>query len=142
MKRVILAAAFMTCGVAALAQTPAPPPTAAPAAGRVQAPLQVPNPLYQSVTQTVDVNGPIAQVWARVGKFCDIGEWGGFAAGCQILYGADGQLGAVRSVGNEILVGKTQYSYTYTQPVREGAIYNMYHGTIEARATGANTTQL
>ena len=52
------------------------------------------------------------------------------------------KLGTVRSIGNEILVGKTQYSYTYTQPVRERAIYNMYHGTLEAIPVTATTSRI
>jgi hypothetical protein len=39
----------------------------------------------------------------------------------------------VRSIGNEILVGKTDLSYTYTQPVRTGQTYILYHGTLEAK---------
>ena len=46
----------------------------------------------------------------------DIGEW--FQIPCTITQGKDGEFGAVRSVANEILVGKTELSYTYTQPVR------------------------
>ena len=56
--------------------------------------------------------------------------------------GKDGEVGAVRSVGNEILVGKTELSYTYTQPVREGRPYNLYHGTLEARPVTATTSKL
>ena len=34
---------------------------------------------------------------------------------------------------NEVLVGKTGHGgYTYTQPVRKDAKYNLYHGTLEA----------
>ena len=33
----------------------------------------------------------------------------------------------------EILVGKTDLSYGYTQPVKEGEFYNLYHGFIEAK---------
>ncbi len=126
---------------------PAPPPqTGAPVAapalgGRGPAPLQNPNPHYASVLMTIDVNGPVDKVWARVGKYCDIGEWAAFG-GCTILSGADGELGAVRSIGNEIMVAKTKYSYTYTQPVRATGIYNMYHGTLEATALTPTTTQL
>src|SRR5207248_10998698 len=47
-----------------------------------------------------------------------------------------------RSVANEILVGKTDLSYVYTQPVREGARYNMYHGTLEARPVTATTSKI
>ena len=39
---------------------------------------------------------------------------------CTITAGKDGEVGAVRSVVSEVLVGKTELSYTYTQPVRAG----------------------
>ena len=48
----------------------------------------------------------------------------------------------MRSVANEILVAKTELSYTYTQPVREGVKFNMYHGTLEARPVSATTSKL
>ena len=46
------------------------------------------------------------------------------------------------AVGNEILVGKTELSYTYTQAPREGRPYNLYHGTLEARPVTATTSRL
>jgi hypothetical protein len=113
--------------------------TAAPAARPAPAPMQTPNPHYESVAMRVEVSAPVDKVWGRIGKYCDIGEWG--IAGCTILSG-DGDFGTVRSIGNEILVGKTKYSYTYTQPVREGVKYNMYHGTLEARALTPTTTEI
>ena len=61
---------------------------------------------------------------------------------CTITLGKDGEFGAVRSVANEILVGKTELSYTYTQPVRDGQRYNMYHGTLEARPVTATTSKI
>lgn len=106
------------------------------------APLAVPNPNYVSIPMEITVNKPVADVWKRVGKYCDISEWLQIPTGCQITSGTDGEVGAVRTVGAEILVGKTEYSYTYTQPVREGRPYNLYHGTLEARAIDANTTKL
>jgi hypothetical protein len=33
-------------------------------------------------------------------------------------------------------------SYTYTQPVREGRPYNLYHSTLEARPVTATTSKL
>jgi hypothetical protein len=90
----------------------------------------------------VDVNRPAADVWKRVGKYCDIGEWFQMPNPCTITSGKDGEFGAVRTVGSEILVGKTELSYTYTQPVREGQRYNMYHGTLEARPVTATTSKL
>ena len=38
--------------------------------------------------------------------------------------------------------GKTELSYTYTQPVKEGRPYNLYHGTLEARPVTATTSKL
>ena len=48
----------------------------------------------------------------------------------------------MRSVAAEILVGKTELSYTYTQPVREGRPYDAYHGTLEARPVTATTSKI
>jgi hypothetical protein len=108
--------------------------------GRGAAPLAVPNPHYVSIEMEIDVNRPAEEVWQRVGKYCDIAEW--FQSSCTMLSGTEGELGSVRSVANEILVGKTALSYTYTQPVREGRPYNQYHGTLEARPVTATTSKL
>ncbi len=118
--------------------------TPAPAARAPQAPLQIPNPHYISIPMTVDVNAPADKVWARVGKFCDIGEWTNSPAGntCKITSGKDGEFGAMRTVGTEVLVGKTQYSYTYAQAPREGTPFNLYHGTLDAEPLTATTTRL
>jgi len=88
----------------------------------------------------VTVNRPAAEVWKRVGKYCDIGEW--LQTTCTIVSGKDGEIGTVRSIGGEILVGKTELSYTYTQPVRAGRAYILYHGTLEARPLTATTSKL
>ena len=96
--------------------------------------------LINSPTNAVTVNKPAAEVWKRIGKFCDIGEW--LQIPCTIASGKDGEFGAVRSVANEILVGKTELSYTYTQPVRNDRPYNMYHGTLEARPVTATTSKI
>ena len=92
----------------------------------------------------ITVNRPAAEVWKRVGKYCDIAEW--FGTTCAITSGKDGELGAVRALANnavlEILVAKTELSYTYTQPVRVGQAYNLYHGTLEARPVTATTSKL
>jgi Polyketide cyclase / dehydrase and lipid transport len=104
------------------------------------APLAIPNPNYVSIPLEITVDRPAAEVWKRVGKYCDIGEW--LQVNCTIISGKDGEVGTVRSIGNEILVGKTELSYTYTQPVREGRPYNLYHGTLEARPLTATTSKL
>ena len=139
------ALAIIFAAVVMAAQAPAAPPQGAPpqggaGGGRGQAPLQVPNPTYAVIPLEIAVNKPAADVWKRVGKYCDIGEW--LQVACTMTSGKDGEVGAVRSIGNEILVGRTELSYTYTQPVREGQIYNMYHGTMEARPVTATTSKI
>jgi hypothetical protein len=88
----------------------------------------------------ITVNRSAADVWKRVGGYCAIGEW--MQVPCTITAGKENEVGAVRSVANEVLVGKTEFSYTYTQPVREGRPYNLYHGTLEARPLTATTSKL
>jgi hypothetical protein len=116
----------------AFAQAPAP------------APLETPNPHYVSIPLEIDVNRPAAEVWKRIGKYCDIEEW--LQVDCVITSGKNGEVGSIRSLRNgaviEILVAKTAMSYTYTQPVRQGQRYNLYHGTVEAIPVSATTSKL
>ena len=129
--------AIGTFAAIAHAQAPAPAPQAAPAAAVSSA---VANPTYATIVMEVTVNRPAAEVWKRVGKYCDIGEW--LRVNCTITSGKDGEVGAVRSIGTEVLVGKTELSYTYTQPVRAGRPYDLYHGTLEARPLTETTSKL
>jgi hypothetical protein len=122
------------------AQTPAPQAAAPPPAANAN--IVVEKPTYVSIPLEITVNRPAAEVWKRVGKYCDISEWLQIAAGCTILSGKDGEVGAVRSVATEVLVAKTEFSYTYTQPVRAGRPYNLYHGTLEARPVTPTTSKL
>jgi hypothetical protein len=132
-----MAVAIAGMPLSAAAQTAAPAAQAAPAA-----PVSVVSakPTYIAIPLEIAVNKPAADVWKRVGKFCDIGEW--LRIPCTITSGKDGEFGAVRSVANEVLVGKTELSYTYTQPVRADRTYNLYHGTLEARPVTATTSKL
>src|SRR6204780_3946022 len=86
-----LAIAFV--GLANVASSQAPPP----------APLAVPNPTYVTIPMEIMVNRPAAEVWKRVGKYCDIGEW--LQVPCTITSGKNGELGSLRSVGGEVLGG-------------------------------------
>lgn len=119
------------------AQAPTAPP-AVPA----NANIVVDNPTYVTIPLELAVDRAAAEVWKRIGKYCDIGEWLQIPAGCKILSGTDGEVGAVRSVANEVLVGKTDLSYTYTQTVRAGRPYNLYHGTLEARPVTDKTSKI
>jgi hypothetical protein len=116
------------------------PPPGAQAASAEAVSIVVANPTYIFIPLEITVNRPAAEVWKRVGKYCDIGEW--LRIPCTITSGKDGEFGAVRSVAGEVLVGKTELSYTYTQTVRAGRPYNLYHGTLEARPVNANTSKL
>lgn len=142
--RIVVAVLMCSVPAAALAQTPAVPAQPATAAqpAAPNANIVVENPTYTTIPLEIDVNRPAAEVWARIGKYCDIAEWLQIPAGCKMLSGAEGEVGSVRSVANEVLVGKTQYSYTYTQTVRAGRPYNLYHGTLEVRPVTDKTSKI
>ena len=123
--------------VASTAHTQTPAPAAPPPSTSIV----VASPTYVSIPMEITVNRPAAEVWKRIGGYCAIAEWFQIP-NCTITQGKDGEFGAVRSVANEVLVGKTELSYTYTQPVREGRPYNLYHGTLEARPLTATTSKL
>jgi Polyketide cyclase / dehydrase and lipid transport len=128
---------------AAAAQAPAPQapaPQAPPANANTN--IVVDNPTYVTIPLELEVARPAAEVWKRVGKYCDIAEWLPIPAGCKMLSGTEGEVGSVRSVANEVLVGKTEFSYTYTQTVRAGRPYNLYHGTLEVRPLTDKTSKI
>lgn len=100
-------------------------------------------PEYTTIAMEIDVAKPAAEVWARVGKYCDITEW--LNIDCKITSG-NGGFGTVRVLRGgtvvEILVAQTPLSYGYTQPAVEGKFYNLYHGFMEARPVTATTSKL
>ena len=131
-----IVAATLMIGLPAVAMAQAPaaaPPTVS---------VVVANPTYTTIPLEIDVNKPAAEVWARIGKYCDIAEWLPVVKSCKMLSGVEGEVGSVRSVANEVLVAKTQYSYTYTQTPREGRPYNLYHGTVEVRPVTDKTSKI
>ena len=140
MKRILIAA-LLTAATPALAQPAATPAAPAAAPGRgVQAPLQIPNPHYETVSVSVAVNASADAAWARVGKFCAIAQ-ADPATSCTYLAG-NGDPGTVRSIGNEVLTSATQYSYTYAQAPRTGMPYNFQHGTLMATPVSAAASRL
>ena len=103
----------------------------------------VASPTYTSIPMEITVNRPAADVWQRIGKYCDVAEWLQVAAGCKIVSGKDGEVGAVRNVGGgEVLVSRTELSYTYAQTPKEGTPFNLYHGTVEVRPMTASTSKI
>ena len=104
---------------------------------------QAAEPEYKTIKMEIDVAKPAKDVWAKVGGYCDIATW--LKVDCMITSG-DGGVGTVRVLAGgrvtEILVGKTDLSYGYTQPVKEGQFYNLYHGFMEAKPVTATTSKL
>ncbi len=100
-------------------------------------------PEYVTVKMEINVARPAKEVWAKVGGYCEIEKWLGLA--CKITSG-DGGIGTVRDLAGgrvlEILIAQTELSYGYTQPVREGQFYSLYHGFMEARPVTAKTSKI
>lgn len=100
-------------------------------------------PEYVSIEMEIEVDASAEQVWERVGDYCDISEW--LNLDCEITEG-DGGMGTVRALAGgrilEIMVAQTPLSYGYTQPWIEGQFYNLYHGFMEARPSGPDSSRL
>ncbi|HUQ53970.1 MAG TPA: SRPBCC family protein [Gammaproteobacteria bacterium] len=101
-------------------------------------------PEYATIKMQIDIAKPAKEVWSKVGGYCDISKWLN-NVDCKITSG-DGGIGTVRVLAGgrvtEILVAQTELSYGYTQPVREGQFYNLYHGFMEARPASGTTTKM
>ena len=111
-------------------------------------------PEYATIKMQIDVAKPAKEVWSKVGGYCDISKWLTAPASsqatpqpvdCKITSG-DGGMGTVRALRNgtiiEILVAKTDLSYGYTQPVKEGTWYNLYHGFLEVKPVTDKTSKI
>ena len=110
----------------------------------VAVPALAAEPEYATIRMEIDIAKPAKELWAKVGKYCDITLWLNNVA-CKITSG-DGGIGTVRDLANgrvlEILVAQTELSYGYTQPARPGAFYDVYHGFMEARPVTATTSKM
>ncbi len=96
-------------------------------------------PEYISIVQEIAVNRPANLVWQKVGGFCDIQKWLP-GARCEYTSGSGG-LGTNRLIIgkiNEVMVSKTELSYTYAQPLAP----NMYHGSVEVRPVTPATSKI
>jgi len=101
-------------------------------------------PEYVRIEMDIDIAKPAAEVWSKVGGYCDIAKWLPQLA-CTISSG-DGGVGTVRSLAGgrikEIMIAQTALGYGYTQPVVEGQYYILYHGFMEARPVTATTSKM
>jgi len=130
-----VAAAAASLAGAASAQTPA----AAPAA-------TWPAPAYVSIPMEITVNKPAAEVWAKIGGYCDISKWISPTGNvpCEITSGK-GEVGTVRKIAGriiEVMTAKSEFGYGYTQPAVEGKWYNLYHGFMEVRPVNATSSKI
>lgn len=105
-----------------------------------------PKPEYVSIPMEITVNKPAADVWAKVGGWCDISKWitptGGVP--CEVT-SSHSDVGSVRVIASrvtEIMTAKTELGYGYTQPAVEGKWYNTYHGFVEVRPVDAKTSKI
>src|SRR5260370_38445155 len=97
----VLAVAAMASAATAQAQAPAAP----------KGSVVVASPTYASIAMEITVNRPAAEVWKRIGKYCDVSEWLQAPAGSKIISGKDDGVGAGRSVGGgEVLGGRRELS--------------------------------
>ncbi|NOW47477.1 hypothetical protein FHW96_003657 [Novosphingobium sp. SG751A] len=108
------------------------------------APAMAETPAYQTIHLEQEVARPAAQVWARIGKFCDIGEW--LHAPCRLVAGKDGEVGAVRDLNNgrviEVIVGRTDLSYTYAMPDGMVEGQSFYHGNLAVVPLSKSTSRI
>ena len=104
----------------------------------------VASPAYTAITMEITVNRPVAEVWKRVGKYCDVSEWLQAPAPCKIISGKDGEFWRrpLRRRRRSARGPNRASSYTYAQTPKEGRPYNLYHGTIEARPLTPATSKL
>jgi hypothetical protein len=96
---------------------------------------------YTTIVQSIDVAKPAEVVWKKVGGFCAIHDWlAGGRLSCTYTTG-DGGVGTNRLLAgriNEVMVSKTDLSYTYTQPLSPIE----YHGCVEVKPTSATTSKI
>lgn len=103
-------------------------------------------PEYVSIPMEITVNKPVAEVWSKVGGWCDLSKWISAAGNvpCEIKSNHS-NMGSVRVIAGrvtEVMTAKSQYGYGYTQPPVEGKFYNLYHGFFEAVPVNATTTKV
>jgi hypothetical protein len=93
---------------------------------------------YTTITLNIEVDRPADAVWKKIGGYCDISAW--LKMTCVYTSGS-GDLASVRRLNDridEVMVAKTAYSYTYTQP----ASPILYHGTLEVIPAGKKKSRI
>ena len=127
----LAAAAALGIGLFSSAAFTADAPASAPAA---------PPADYAVLNLNISVNASADVVWKKVGGYCDISAW--LKLPCSLTSGT-GDVGTIRHLAlgkgiDEIMVAKTTYSYTYTQP--DTTI--LYHGTLAVVPDGKDHAKI
>jgi hypothetical protein len=101
-------------------------------------------PDYAVIRMEIDIARPAAEVWSKVGGYCDIAKWRS-DLDCKMTKG-EGEIGSIRALAGgrivDIMIAKTALSYGYTQPAVEGKFFNMYHGFMEAVPVNARSSKI
>lgn len=109
-------------------------------------PVAAHGPTRQKVTETVTVNAPAAQVWARIGDFAALKDWHPAVADSPVDKG--NEVGSVRSVklkgGGELVEtleshDATQMRYSYRARNGGALPVTNYTSTIRVTADGAKS---
>ncbi|RXH55379.1 SRPBCC family protein [Granulicella sibirica] len=93
------------------------------------------------ITCNCHIRRPIAGAWQRIGGFDDAGTFLNIA--CELISDVDG-LGGVRKVANsilEVMVGQSEYSYSYAQ-ISGPMAHLTYHGCVSLAADGTDSCRL
>ncbi len=96
---------------------------------------------FVAIVKQITVSRSAADVWTRIGGYCAIAEW--LQVKCEMTAGS-GEIGSVRTLNGttvELMVGKSDSSYTYWQTAGNMAPYS-YHGTLSVESTGPSTSRL
>jgi hypothetical protein len=95
-------------------------------------------PEYTTIVMEKTVDRPADVVWKKIGGYCDIATW--LKVTC-VLTSGTGDVGTMRRLNDktdEVMVAKTQHSYTYTQPTTT----ILYHGTLAVQADGPRHSKI
>jgi len=95
-------------------------------------------PDYTSIHLETDVNTSADRAWSKISDYCAAPKI--FGSTC-VLTGGTGDVGTNRKLNgttDELMVARTRYSYTYTQP----ASTILYHGTLAAEPIDATHSKL
>lgn len=108
--------------------------------------MQTPEPItvttdFVAIICEVAVDAPAETAWERIGAFGDAGRFLDVAS--ELVVGS-GEVGSLRRVGDavlEVLVGRSEASYTYAQTEGPMAVYR-YHGCVSLTASSADRCSL